>query len=258
MAGPASPRPPNDFQIDLMVKKVTEGLTPAEARVLDSLDPAVRERFVRDLEQAAAALTVAGSAGLAPMPEHLRRRIEAEAPRSAVSAGPKTGPVRFSLSMAGWWAAAACLCIAVFTWVHTPTTPTAAQLTPEDERAAMLASGKPKIPVGATQDPAAAGVTGDVVWDPATQRGFLRIVGLAHNDPAVNQYQIWLFDAEGDPRYPVSGGVFDIPANVNEVLVPIHAGIPVHNAKAFAVTVEKPGGVVVSARDRVVALAQPG
>ena len=96
----------------------------------------------------------------------------------------------------------------------------------------------------------------DVVWDPVSQRGYLRFVGLAPNDPKVNQYQIWIFDGEGDPRYPVDGGVFDVPADAREVLVPIHAAIRVHNAKAFAVTVERPGGVVVSARGRVVALAQ--
>jgi hypothetical protein len=257
MAGSASPRQPNDFQIDLMVKQVTEGLTPAESRALDSLDPAVRGRFVHDLEQAAAALTVAGSAGAAPLPEALRRRIEAQAPVQAVAARTQSRAA-FPLSMAGWWAAAACLCIAVFTWVYAPTSPESARLSPEDQRAALLASGMRRIPVGATQDPYGTGVSGDIVWDPATQRGFLRIAGLAHNDPGVNQYQIWIFDAERDPRYPVDGGVFDIPANAHEVLVPIRAGIPVRSAKAFAVTVEKPGGVVVSARDRVVALAQTG
>jgi len=34
--------------------------------------------------------------------------------------------------------------------------------------------------------------------------------------------------------------------------------LPVHLAKAFAVTVEKPGGAVVSTRDRVVALGAAG
>jgi hypothetical protein len=40
--------------------------------------------------------------------------------------------------------------------------------------------------------------------------------------------------------------------------VPIHAALPVRAAKAFAVTVEKPGGVVVSAREHVVLLGQAG
>jgi len=54
----------------------------------------------------------------------------------------------------------------------------------------------------------------------------------------------------------VDGGVFDVPADATEVVVPIHAAIAVGAAQAFAVTVEKPGGVVVSAREHIVALAQ--
>jgi hypothetical protein len=54
----------------------------------------------------------------------------------------------------------------------------------------------------------------------------------------------------------VNGGVFNVPADSSEVLVPIRAALPVHLAKAFAVTIEKPGGVVVSDRDRVVASGQ--
>jgi anti-sigma-K factor RskA len=127
--------------------------------------------------------------------------------------------------------------------------------TPAQERAALLAkSDSLKINFGATKDPAAAGVSGDVVWDPATQRGFLHFVGLAANDPALRQYQLWIFDGGRDKRYPVDGGVFDVPVNATEVVIPIHAALPVLSAKAFAVTVEKPGGVVVSGRQHVVVL----
>ena len=97
-------------------------------------------------------------------------------------------------------------------------------------------------------------LSGDVVWDPATQRGFLHFSGLAPNDPAVHQYQIWIFDAGRDKRYPVDGGVFDVPANAGEVVIPIRASLMVRKPAAFAVTVEKPGGVVVSGREHVVAL----
>jgi anti-sigma-K factor RskA len=131
-----------------------------------------------------------------------------------------------------------------------PAPPTAAE-----ERAALLAKTDTlKIPLGATKDPAAAGVSGDVVWDPATQRGFLHFAGLAPNDPAIHQYQIWIFDAGRDKRYPVDGGVFDVPANAGEVVIPIRASLMVRKPAAFAVTVEKPGGVVVSGREHVVAL----
>lgn len=255
--GPPNRRQPDDFQMDLIVKQVTEGLAPAEARALESLDAAIRGHYEAEFERAAAAISVAGSARAEPLPPALRQRLEEQLrDELQVDDAPGAFPLRPSWNMAGWWAAAACLCLALFAWVRSPMAPVTAQLTPEEQRAALIANGTRKIPVGATKDPAAAGASGDVVWDPVTQRGFIRFVGLAHNDPTMNQYQIWIFDAARDERYPVDGGVFDVPDNATEVLVPIHAAIPVRSATAFAVTMERPGGVVVSARDRVVALAQ--
>jgi anti-sigma-K factor RskA len=127
-----------------------------------------------------------------------------------------------------------------------------------EERAAMLASGEGVIVESwsATEDPSSVGVTGDVVWDDATQRGYMRFAGLPANDPGQEQYQLWIFDATRDDRFPVDGGVFDIPAAGGEVVVPITARLPVRQAALFAVTVERPGGVVVSSRERIVALAQ--
>jgi anti-sigma-K factor RskA len=52
--------------------------------------------------------------------------------------------------------------------------------------------------------------------------------------------------------------VFDIPAGVGEVIVPIRVRVPVADATLFAVTVEPAGGVVVSTRERIVLLAQVG
>jgi hypothetical protein len=40
------------------------------------------------------------------------------------------------------------------------------------------------------------------------------------------------------------------------VVVPIHATLPVNAPALFAVTLEKPGGVVVSKRDRIVVTAK--
>jgi anti-sigma-K factor RskA len=106
-------------------------------------------------------------------------------------------------------------------------------------------------------DPSGTRVEGDVVWDAETQKGYMRFVGLAANDPRLEQYQLWIFDAERDERYPVDGGVFDVTAE-GEVVIPIDARVPVTRATLFAVTVERPGGVVVSSRARIAALAQIG
>jgi anti-sigma-K factor RskA len=82
----------------------------------------------------------------------------------------------------------------------------------------------------------------------------MRIRGLAANDPTVEQYQLWIFDAERNADHPIDGGVFDVAAD-GEVVVPMDPRLPVGRATLFAVTVEKPGGVVVSSRERLPLLA---
>ena len=134
-----------------------------------------------------------------------------------------------------------------------PSTPT-----PIEARAQLLATANDVTTLAwtATEDPAAKGASGDVVWSESQQRGFMRFVGLAVNDPKQLQYQLWIFDKHRDQAFPVDGGVFDItPAG--EVIVPISAKLPVGEPVLFAVTVEKPGGVVVSKRERIVVTAAP-
>lgn len=97
---------------------------------------------------------------------------------------------------------------------------------------------------------------GDVVWSDSLQRGFMRFRGLAANNPEVEQYQLWVFDSARDERYPVDGGVFDLPQGTEETLVPIRVKLPVSRATLFAVTIERPGGVVVSDRSRLPVLAK--
>jgi hypothetical protein len=291
---------PDEAMVDLLVKQVTEGLSPAEQRALDVMDSELASSYLRDMERAAAAVTLAGSLGGEPLPAALSARVAqqaaehfasarnvadlgtartaaAEKVRDRQSRAPSPAPARVGrFGGYGWLAAAACLVLAIFGWERSPprlppvavvepapaiapspaqpVTPTAAE-----ERAALLAKADSlKIPLGATKDPAAAGVTGDVVWDPVTQRGFLHFAGLSANDPAVHQYQIWIFDAGRDKRYPVDGGVFDVPANAGEIVIPIRAALMVRKPAAFAVTLEKPGGVVVSGREHVVALGSTG
>jgi hypothetical protein len=107
-----------------------------------------------------------------------------------------------------------------------------------------------------TGDPAAASTSGDVVWSNAEQQGYMRFLNLRKNDPNQFQYQIWIFDAERDDRYPIDGGVFNIGEDQRETIVPIRAKLRVLRPAMFAVTVEKPGGVVVSNRERICLLAK--
>lgn len=103
----------------------------------------------------------------------------------------------------------------------------------------------------------AQGLAGRVTWSDARNEGYMTFRGLAPNDPKVTQYQLWIFrgtDLGAEP-HPIDGGVFDVPAS-GEVVVPIDAKLAVGRAATFVVTVEPPGGVVVSDRSKLVALAQ--
>ena len=82
----------------------------------------------------------------------------------------------------------------------------------------------------------------------------MRFKGLAANDAKQIQYQLWIFDADRPEATPVDGGVFDVASN-GEVIVPISAKLPVGKPTLFAVTIERPGGVVVSKRERIVVTA---
>lgn len=130
--------------------------------------------------------------------------------------------------------------------------------TPAEARAQLLASAGDVTTYAwtATQDPNAIGASGDVVWSPSAQTGYMRFVGLTPNDRAQVQYQLWIFDKHRDQAFPVDGGVFDI-SSTGEVIVPISAKLKVDEPVLFAVTVEQPGGVVVSKRERIVVTAAP-
>jgi hypothetical protein len=275
--------PMDEATLDLLIKQAVEGLEPAEQRLLDALDDARVSALARELERAAAAATLVGLDTREELPPALRARIEAAAlerlptrtpdvmpgvaslATATPSARGRVPPRSVGASRAGWWAAAACLALAILGWwrpwglsggspapLSSSAAPSQSEL--EKQRAGLEAQpGTVVVKLGPT---AAGTVQADIVWNEKLQQGVLRVSGLAANDPAVEQYQLWIFDAARDARYPVDGGVFDIPAQSAPVLIPIRARLAVHSAAAFAVTVEKPGGVVVSARDRVVALGK--
>lgn len=127
-----------------------------------------------------------------------------------------------------------------------------------EQRADLLASASDvtTLPWSATKDPNATGASGDIVWSKSAQKGFMRFTGLAANDPKQIQYQLWIFDKSRPQETPVDGGVFDVSAT-GEVIVPITAKLSVDEPVLFAVTIEKPGGVVVSKRERIVVTAAP-
>jgi hypothetical protein len=267
-----------DRQDALLADRALEGLSEAEARELEQLGRAGDDSF----DLAAAGIALAGLGQLEPMPAALAEKVLSDARRggatgSSARAGAPAGTVgaraearlspRWDLGRsAGWLAAMAAVILAFFGWNRPPQVvekvvtvavpaPPPRLATPAERRAELLARAADARTLvwSATPDAAAKGAAGDVVWSGSRQQGYLRIRGLAANDPSRAQYQLWIFDGKRDQAHPVDGGVFDVQDG--EVIVPIRAAIQVFEPRLFAVTVEKPGGVVVSRRERIVLTA---
>jgi len=194
--------------------------------------------------------------------ELARRREQLRASAATQPISERRGSKGYSA--AGWWAAAACLVLAVAGWWPRLVGEAVVQqvaLSPEQQRAALLSSGR-ALEASWSEGPATAGtpVVGDVVFDPVSQRGFLRFRGIPANDPRLAQYQLWIADSGRPQPEPVDGGVFDVAKStsnlVGDVIIPFEAKLPVGKPAAFVVTLEQPGGVVVSRQERVMALAK--
>ncbi|MEM9552623.1 MAG: anti-sigma factor [Acidobacteriota bacterium] len=281
--------------MDLQAERFTSGLGIAARAELDALIAEHGSRGSEALELAAAATDIACFDEIEPLPASLRAQIETQGSawiRGNGTAGVlefrRAGEDRSGLPSpiandAGqpetsqsqeargpwlpWLLAAAALVAAVLGWARPGVGPVDVEpvrLASLDEKRDLLLAADDVVTLEwtATDDEAAAGVRGDVVWSTARQRGFMRFQGLPVNDPGELQYQLWIFDATRDDRYPIDGGVFDIrEAELSAdgaILVPIRATLPVREPALFAVTVEPPGGVMVSSRERIVTLAQVG
>ncbi len=320
----------------LLVDRATNGLDREDAWDLAhrlAADPVEGGHEFSTIDAIVAELDVeAGEIAAEPMPEALRQRILADAPRHTIGVASGAlatvpfAPPAARASFMPWAVAAAALFAAIWGWwprapgapggvpeaqvavaqpagpVESPSTSptvetdiTAAPATvraepaPEESRAAENAAPRtdpPRAIVQAprqprsrsaadelaaflaeardvhrepwqrTEDVAALTANGEVVWSDERQEGFMRFEGLPPNNPASYQYQLWIFDGERDDRYPVDGGVFDIAVHGKETIVPIRATLPVKRAQMFAVTLEPPGGVVVSSRERLLLLAR--
>ncbi len=178
-------------------------------------------------------------------------------------------------NLAGWMTAAAA-CVALFFNLWTTNAPNEVVVNPPKPSPSQQNSPIPLPPTSLAQQReqllAAApdavqsswtdfspkqprNVKGDVVWSNSLQKGFIRFQNLPVNDKTRETYQLWIFDANQSAKTPVDGGVFDIDAN-GDVIVPIDAKIKVGKPTMFAVTAEKPGGVVVSELGKVMAVAK--
>jgi len=190
---------------------------------------------------------------LRDVPQRERMEAASPSPRSAPErpAAPAAGSRPAALG--GWLAAAALLVATLFTFGRMTALEAEMGAGPAGDRRAELIATVPDVQV---LEWSTEGVAGDVAWSDARNEGYMRIDGLEVNDPTRSQYQLWIFrgDDPSKEAHPVSGGVFDVTAE-GEVVIPIDAQLEVDGASIFAVTVEPPGGVMVSDREQIVLVA---
>lgn len=273
--------------LELLADRAIFGLNASESAELEELALRYPELASdASFEKASAAYSIATLGAVEELPASLRSRLDqtaaemfaaSEAP-SSVPVTPEPAPIAsvsydkpaFSLSQwLGWGVAfAAVALLAINVWMtrvqpgneqaaNLPTPePTAQQQTsPADKMQQLASSAKDAVLTNWTPPAKDGDVSGEVVWSDAEQKGYMTFKGLPENDPSKEQYQLWIFDDSQDEATPIDGGVFNVNKK-GEVVVPIDAKLKVDHPKMFAVTVEKPGGVVVSDRKRIVAIAK--
>lgn len=173
-----------------------------------------------------------------------------EAPRSTVPAAPRSS----LWGVAGWLVAAAAIALMATGLFDAPTAMPGAPDLAAVEAFVVANPDALVIDWAPGGDATGARAGGRVVWSQAAQAGFMVLDDLAVNDVSVEQYQLWIFD--GDRANPVDGGVFDADGSASQV-VAIDAKLDVIDPTLFAVTVERPGGVVVSSKERISIAADP-
>ncbi|MEO8041281.1 MAG: anti-sigma factor [Acidobacteriota bacterium] len=268
-----------ELMLDLLCKKAVYGLDEHEVNQLVELEQKLGgESRAQSFELTTATLAMADLDTSQEMPANLQSRILAEAERffdaNARSNEPAAAAFVTETSGSGsifnWlgWAVAAAACLALALNLYTsrqqspiaqggtPTPTPQEKLTPAQERQRLIDTA-PDLARGNWGAGNVKELTpaGDIVWSDAKQTGYMRLSGLPVNDPNKETYQLWIFDETQDDKTPIDGGTFSVNA-AGEVIIPIDAKLQPRNTKMYAITVEKPGGVVVSKREKIVALAK--
>lgn len=253
---------PRERLMALYADLATQGASREEMLEIERLEHALGldDRGREEMELAAALLDPALSGAVRERaPESLRAKLLQRAHERADSAPAApvrqepVSPIPFRrqagwMGGLGWLAAAASLALAAVGWLAPRGSgPSFEQVASAPDRVRWAWASGP--------DWTGQGVRGEVVFSIASQEGFMTFEGLPALDSENEQYQLWIIDPE--QKHPIDGGVFDAPAGAGERRVPIRAKLAVKQAAAFAVTVEKRGGVVVSDQSRVSVIAKP-
>lgn len=274
--------------LELLADQTIFGLNADEAMELERL----KRRFPEwekdlSLELTAAAINLSNLEIEEDLPASLRTKIFANADEffsraeetpaektnfvsPAVAAAVDAEPARPAFwQWLGWAvAAAACVALAINLWTTrgtqpeivnnppiTPTPTATPKLSVEQERTRLLASANDAVKIPLADPKNKNEVLGEMVWSNSLQKGYARFTNLPANDIAKETYQLWIVDETQNPKTPISGGVFNVSTG-GEVIIPIDPQLTVRKPSAIAVTAEKPGGVVVSAQEKVVAFAK--
>jgi len=261
-----------DRLFELMADHATEGLDANELQALDSLLLDHPDVNALGLELAAAAVDLANMREKPTrLPDRLRDRILTDAGRhigqknASILIRPADFP-RWSeegrkrqvwLLRSAYFVAAASLLAAVVGWWQVDTLKQSSSQDPSRQYENFVRETADVVHVPwVGQEKEHANVSGEAVWSQRQQKGYLRFVGLTPNNPGREQYQLWIVDPTRD-KHPVDGGVFDVSTQ-GEVIVPIDPKLVVDHPTVFAVTLEKPGGVVVSDGPLLVIGTVPG
>lgn len=258
---------------ELLADQALWGLSSAEESELAQTMQALGVQEPDSSWQWAAGAATAACLGTVqdPPPRHLGLRLEADALHyfasvgvtrlsvvaAALDDGERQAPVAVPPRRASrlpLLLAAAALVVATILGLERWQSP---EPDPASRRLALLAAGDGVLQIPWTPGPSElrGDPTGDVIWSDQEQRGYMAFRGLPVNDVDKAQYQLWIFDRQRSLAQPVDGGVFDIPPGADSIVIPIDAKIAVAEGFAFAVTVENPGGVVVSDRAHIVVTA---
>ncbi|MCW5956458.1 MAG: anti-sigma factor [Pyrinomonadaceae bacterium] len=275
--------------LDLLCDQAASGLNEDERLQLEKLSAGANSDMdAQSLELAAAAIMMAEMGAIEAMPSHLEASIAAAAGKYFTAKGSESSiheslhdqptkafkwqETRPSRSFFDWfgWAVAAAACVALIgTFIYEQNRigdlqAKVMQLTPTPVVEETLAQKRDRLKKEAADVTRAEwtkgnvkdseGVMGEVVWSDEKQEGYMTFRGLPVNDANKEAYQLWIFEDGKLESHPKDGGVFNVSSD-GEVVVAIKAKLKTNAPKAFAVTIEKPGGVVVSDRTKIAALA---
>jgi Anti-sigma-K factor rskA len=250
--------------IDLLSQRAIYGLNVDETSELNQLFPQWKDDF--SFDSAIAKLDLVNLDQSAELPSHLRTNILNSCEAYFVPDLQPTfelKPKSNWLGLLGWATAAACALLAFSIWTNRVEAPKIIVKAPTEAlnngqlRQRILDLDKNAVNINWAKGNVKnlPEVSGDLVWSDEKQAGYMRFRGLPINDTTKECYQLWIFDETQDEKTPVDGGIFDVKDD-GEFLVSINAKLKIKNPKLFAITIEKPGGVVVSKREKIAVLAK--